>query len=499
MAAPNFPLNNVPANWPKPNPVALSNTATAMPSIAFPMPELPPLAAFQLPVDNFNPVATALIQPNQTTSYQVIAEIRANGQIMQAGLNGYQPLGQIDGQGNFQLTNGQRGNVFRDTQTVKVLGLEDKENPFARALNNAERQRAISGSEIPLIRQQLTNRGINGQGVTIGILDPFKKKPNTNEWEASPHTKIVTQTIQDPVWGVSPGSQVEDLGWQQDMDYKIPADNVQAFVNAFTEDATNFYAKTAHQLQAAIAKKNPALRVINITWGNSRTETYGETWNKLIQRDDNGYYKYPAIRAAIMGPTLYGTTQQQFQAVANAVDRILDSTPQIQQAYQQYVEQTRQAAQNSMIVVVAAANNNRRLPFDIPVQPGADLNDFAKSPYVISVAAADTNQTPGNRANYTIAPFSSHGDGVRWNPTITAPGAEIGISFPQAGMGHNNVVRGTSFSTPFTCGVIAMMLQRNPWMTFEQVKACLQGTATPIPNATIAEQGAGVINPERAV
>lgn len=448
--------------------------------------------------DGFDSVAVAIIKPTGKASYQVEGRVSPAGQIFQKGLTGIQVLGQLDAQGNYQLVNGMAGNAFQDGRLM-LLAYQEEQSPFALALKAGQRQRAVAGSEIPLIRKTLTARGLNGQGITVGILDPQEKNKKTGLWRSSNHTKMVTQVINDPVWGVAPGAQVVDLGEQWEVDTELASDHYQAFANMVTGDYARLFSSMGTEIQKAMMKRDPSLRVLNVTAGNSRSQKYRDVWEKLNAFDDNGYYKFPAIRAAVYGPALGGTPRQQFEAVVRSVDALLDSSPVVQKAWRAYVETTRQAAQNGLIIVEAAANENNVLPYDVPLKPGSDMNECAKSPYVITVAAANTNQRPGDRAAYTMAPFSSQGDGVMYNPTITAPGAEMGISFPAGNMGHNNVVAGTSFSTPFTCGVITMMLQRNPYLTFDQVKAKLQGTATPIPGVSVAEQGAGVINPALAV
>jgi len=456
------------------------------------------LPTAQDPFDSFESVAAAIIKPTDKQSYQVEGRVSPTGQIFQKGLNGIQVLGQIDTQGNYRLINGMAGNAFQDERVI-VGGYQEQQSPFAQALKASQRQRAVTGSEIPLLRKNLTALGLNGQGITVGILDPQEKDKKTSQWQASNHTKTVIQVINDPVWGAAPRAQVVDLGGQWEMCADFPSDNYQVFVNTLTGDYTRQFTELGKGIQTAMQKRDPSLRVLNVTSGLSRTKKYVDVWQKLNAMDDNGYYKFPAIRSAVLGPAITGSYKQQFAAAVRTVDSVLDNSPVVQQAWQQYVETTRQAAQAGMIIVQSAANENNTLPFEVPLKPGSGMNDCAKSPYVITVAAASTNQQPGNRAAYVIAPFSSRGDGLVYNPTIAAPGAEMGISFPAGGMGHNNVVAGTSYSTPFTCGVIAMMLQRNPYLTFDQVKAKLQSTATPIPGATVAEQGAGVINPELAV
>jgi subtilase family serine protease len=126
------------------------------------------------------------------------------------------------------------------------------------------------------------------------------------------------------------------------------------------------------------------------------------------------------------------------------------------------------------------------------------MNLLACSPYVIAVASSDTHQTPGYQADDTISPFSSGGDGQQFNPTIAAPGQEVGVPHPYGPHGRNLVINGTSFSTPFTCGILAMMLEANPALTFEQVKRILQLSAVPVAHSP-ADEGAGVLNPQQAV
>jgi len=66
-------------------------------------------------------------------------------------------------------------------------------------------------------------------------------------------------------------------------------------------------------------------------------------------------------------------------------------------------------------------------------------------------------------------------------------------------MNGNQVESGTSFAVPFVCATVALMLQINPSLTFDQVKQILQQTATMLPGYPVAAQGAGVINTEAAL
>jgi subtilase family serine protease len=60
-------------------------------------------------------------------------------------------------------------------------------------------------------------------------------------------------------------------------------------------------------------------------------------------------------------------------------------------------------------------------------------------------------------------------------------------------------VDGTSFASPIVAGACAVIVQRHPNWTPYQVKEALMRTATPISNAGIYDQGAGLINVQKAI
>jgi subtilisin family serine protease len=444
-------------------------------------------------------IARVGIFPTGIKTVPVSAELLDNGQLVTDTVLGPQVQGQLDTLGNYQLANGVRGNLFEDTW-IK-MSLSERTHPFMQALKVTERRRAVMGSEIPRIRQLLTTRGLTGAGIKIGILDGQLKDPETKTYKQHPHTRAVGAIINDPVWGVAPAAQVEDFGRPpSELSLKLATDNYQAFSNALAEGYKTLMQERVQLLDSLIVKRDPGLRVLNDTWGSSQSRLYLMAVSLVLeQKDDNGYFKYPNLRQTLLGPALSGSYAEQMQIVVDAVDTIFATNPLIQATKAQYVDATRRAAGAGLILVKAASNEGM---FDLPGvswKAGAQMDFFAESPYVITVAAANTRQQPGNRAAYKVAGFSSRGDGQSFNPTIAAPGREMGISLPQGEIGHNLVVDGTSFSTPFVCGVIAMMLQRNPWLTFEQVKAKLQATAVQAPGYGPADYGAGFVNAEAAV
>lgn len=103
-----------------------------------------------------------------------------------------------------------------------------------------------------------------------------------------------------------------------------------------------------------------------------------------------------------------------------------------------------------------------------------------------------------NRAPISIANDSSRGGGYSgFKPDVSAPGTQILSSF----ISHDQdyaLASGTSFATPFVAGSCAIILQRHSNWTPYQVKLALMRTSTPVVGASVYEQGAGLVNVNRA-
>ena len=56
------------------------------------------------------------------------------------------------------------------------------------------------------------------------------------------------------------------------------------------------------------------------------------------------------------------------------------------------------------------------------------------------------------------------------------------------------VMSGTSIAAPALSGAVALMLEANPGLTPPLIKAMLQYSAQPLPNANLLQQGAGPLN-----
>ena len=160
-----------------------------------------------------------------------------------------------------------------------------------------------------------------------------------------------------------------------------------------------------------------------------------------------------------------------------------------------------QAWKAGIVVVVAAGNGGRD---DAAGTNGyGTINAPGNDPYAITVGAMNTLATP-SRTDDVPASYSSKGPTL-WDqvakPDLVAPGNLIislytpgltldqeypGNEIPQSLYQVNGsstasntyfVLSGTSMAAPMVSGTVALMLQKAPWLTPDQVKARLMLTA----------------------
>lgn len=169
---------------------------------------------------------------------------------------------------------------------------------------------------------------------------------------------------------------------------------------------------------------------------------------------------------------------------------------------------SKKAYDRGITVLFAAGNSG----------PGENThNPYAKAPWVISVGAGVKDGT--------LADFSSRGtkdgggtfiiDGQEFTwrdePTVVAPGVDI-IStkttsplavlsvekdaemIETAYLPYYTVMSGTSMATPHVAGIVALLLEADPTLSPDEVKAILQNTATNMPGYESWEVGAGYVN-----
>lgn len=92
--------------------------------------------------------------------------------------------------------------------------------------------------------------------------------------------------------------------------------------------------------------------------------------------------------------------------------------------------------------------------------------------------------------------FSSAGPLLPYitKPELVAPGTNIISTKPGGGY---SIKSGTSMSVPFISGACALLLQKKPYLTNDQLKIRLMESAYPVPYLPYNRQGAGVVNLSR--
>ncbi|WP_157751197.1 S8 family peptidase [Actinoplanes derwentensis] len=146
------------------------------------------------------------------------------------------------------------------------------------------------------------------------------------------------------------------------------------------------------------------------------------------------------------------------------------------------------------LFVVAAGNegNNGNDPNNGDDYVVASPADAASA---LSVGAVDRDDR--------LAPFSSRGpglDGDAVKPEITGPGVDIVHALSSdVGSEAYDAGNGTSYASPHVAGSAAILAQKHPEWTPDQLKAALMGAARPADGLGVFAQGAGRVDVARAV
>jgi serine protease AprX len=158
-----------------------------------------------------------------------------------------------------------------------------------------------------------------------------------------------------------------------------------------------------------------------------------------------------------------------------------------------------EAAWRAGIVVVAAVGNGG--------PAAARVTMPAVNPYVIAVGGADPHGTV-SRLDDTVGDFSSRGSTTRHADLVAAgrsvvslraPGSHIDTNYPGALIPTDREQRlfrgsGTSQATAVVSGAAALLLQKRPDLSPDQVKRLLTTTAAPMPGADPVAVGAGQLD-----
>ena len=185
------------------------------------------------------------------------------------------------------------------------------------------------------------------------------------------------------------------------------------------------------------------------------------------------------------------------QAVADGMNVINLSIgePEVQPRRDIVVKALDNAAAAGVVPVVAAGN-------DYSVAGAGSIGSPANTPAAIT-AAASTMGGDGTHPDH-VAYFSSGGPtpvSLLLKPDVTAPGVDVLSSIPA----HDfETLDGTSMAAPHVAGGAALLLQRHPTWTVEQVKSALASTGAPVHptgatgEVSVLREGGGRIDLVRA-
>lgn len=146
------------------------------------------------------------------------------------------------------------------------------------------------------------------------------------------------------------------------------------------------------------------------------------------------------------------------------------------------------------IVPVFAAGNQGL--FEPAPWPGS-IENPGNYPESFAVAATDRDNKRGSFSKLGPSPY----DEKLWKPEISAPGVDIRSSVTG---GRYGSMDGTSMAAPHITGVIALMLSSNSGLTAEELQSTIEDTATPLTDATYPNSpnmgyGYGLVNAKEAV
>ena len=147
------------------------------------------------------------------------------------------------------------------------------------------------------------------------------------------------------------------------------------------------------------------------------------------------------------------------------------------------------AAEAGVIPVVAAGNDGDGFGRGSVASPGS----AAKA---ITAAAVTESREVAGFSGIGPTPLS-----LRMKPDVSAPGVDVTSSVPQR-EGTWGVFSGTSMAAPHVAGAAALLRQRHPAWTVEQVKSALVQTASPAlvagHEAATTREGGGLVDLPRA-
>ena len=237
-----------------------------------------------------------------------------------------------------------------------------------------------------------------------------------------------------------------------------------------------------------------ATHVAGIAAGDYNTNASGTIISGVAPNAYIGNYK--ALTIPTPGFGLDGNSAEIAAAIEAAVSDGMNvinlslGEPEVNPARDLVVAAINAAAAAGVVPVVAAGN-------DFDVFGYGSIDSPANAAGAITVGASTVSRQ--------IASFSSAGPtpvSLQQKPDVTAPGDSILSSLPP-GQGTWGELSGTSMATPHVAGAAALLKERHPTWTVEEIKSALVQTGDPVLASTGQEalatrEGGGFVDLVRA-
>jgi subtilisin family serine protease len=238
-----------------------------------------------------------------------------------------------------------------------------------------------------------------------------------------------------------------------------------------------------------------ATHVAGIAAGDHATSIGPSTISGVAPGAYLGNYKALSIPTPDFG--LDGNSAEIAAAIESAVADGMNvinlslGEPEVEPSRDLVVRAIEAAAKAGVVPVIAAGNDFSQFGY-------GSISSPANAPSAITVAA--TTASDG------IADFSSGGPtpvSLELKPDVSAPGVAITSSLPAGQGGPWGQLGGTSMASPHVAGGAALLKERHPGWTVEQIKSALVQTANPVKDAdgheiSVLREGGGQIDLPRA-
>jgi serine protease AprX len=412
--------------------------------------------------------------------------------------------------------------ALSDVSTISPNRMTAKTDSFIEKITGALSTRATT-----------TQRGVDGAGVGIAVLDSGVMRNHVDMLDASGATRVV-QSLNFLDADAAQSGVAGKKGWgapgaDYSTDYYPGSKNLDAYLNylqrgkASKDNSDDPYGHGTHVASVAAGTQRMT---------NPDTTGIAPKANIFDLRvlNEEGVGEVSDVLAAIDWMLYY---QREYNIRVANLSLASDST----ESYltDPLCRAARAAVAAGITVVVAAGNFGQNIKGqEVYGSIGAPGNE----PSVITVGSVNSHDTVA-RTDDTVNFFSSRGPtrggyvnaaGTRvvdniLKPELVAPGNKILsaaslsgktvnsllMNNPGNGRGHGRssvakdqgddlmVLSGTSIAAPQVAGAAALLIQANPGLTPALIKSILQYTAQALPNANLVQQGTGLLNVEGAV